>query len=46
LYNTRKGIQAISGEVIASTPDALAAHLAAEIARWKLIVARVGIAPI
>ncbi len=43
---TRQSIQAISGEVIASTPDALAAHLATEIARWKLIVARAGIAPI
>ncbi len=43
---TRQSIQAISGEVIASTPDALAAHLAAEIARWKLVVAKAGILPI
>jgi tripartite-type tricarboxylate transporter receptor subunit TctC len=43
---TRQSFQAISGEVIASTPDALAAHLAAEIARWKPIVAKAGIAPI
>jgi tripartite-type tricarboxylate transporter receptor subunit TctC len=44
--STRQSFQAISGEIIASTPDALAAHLAAEIARWKLIVARASIAPI
>jgi tripartite-type tricarboxylate transporter receptor subunit TctC len=44
--STRQSFQAISGEIIASTPDALAAHLAAEIARWKLIVARADIAPI
>jgi tripartite-type tricarboxylate transporter receptor subunit TctC len=44
--STRQSFQAISGEVIASTPDALAAHLAAEITRWKFIVARAGIAPI
>jgi tripartite-type tricarboxylate transporter receptor subunit TctC len=43
---TRQSFQTISGEVIASTPDALAAHLTAEITRWKLIVAKAGIAPI
>jgi tripartite-type tricarboxylate transporter receptor subunit TctC len=44
--STRQSFHAISGEVIASTPDTLATHLAAEVTRWKLIVARAGIAPI
>jgi tripartite-type tricarboxylate transporter receptor subunit TctC len=44
--STRQSFQAISGEVIASTPEALTAHLAAEIARWKAIVAKAGIEPI
>jgi tripartite-type tricarboxylate transporter receptor subunit TctC len=42
----RQNFNSISGEVIASTPDALAAHLAAEVARWKVIIAKAGIAPI
>ncbi len=41
----RQGFQAISGDVIGSAPDVLAAHLAAEIARWKEIVAKAGIEP-
>ena len=42
----RQGFQSISGDVIASTPDILAVHLAAETARWKDIVTRAGIEPI
>jgi tripartite-type tricarboxylate transporter receptor subunit TctC len=42
----RRSFQAISGEVIASTPEAFSAHLAAEVTRWRAIVAKAGIAPI
>jgi tripartite-type tricarboxylate transporter receptor subunit TctC len=44
--NTRQSFQAISGEVIASTPEALTSHLAAEVARWKIIITKAGIEPI
>ncbi|MGL4634931.1 MAG: tripartite tricarboxylate transporter substrate-binding protein, partial [Beijerinckiaceae bacterium] len=43
---TRKNFEAISGDIIASPPDVFAAHLAAEIVRWKAIVEKAGIAPI
>jgi tripartite-type tricarboxylate transporter receptor subunit TctC len=43
---TRQSFQAISGDVIASTPEVLSAHLAAEVARWKVIIAKAGIEPI
>jgi tripartite-type tricarboxylate transporter receptor subunit TctC len=42
----RQRFQAISGEVIASTPEVLTAHLTAESVRWKAIIAKAGIAPI
>jgi tripartite-type tricarboxylate transporter receptor subunit TctC len=42
----RRSFQAISGAVIASTPEAFSAHLAAEVTRWRAIVAKAGIAPI
>jgi tripartite-type tricarboxylate transporter receptor subunit TctC len=41
----QRSFEAISGEIIASTPEALAAHLASEVLRWKAIVAKAGIAP-
>jgi tripartite-type tricarboxylate transporter receptor subunit TctC len=44
--STRQSFQAISGEIIASTPEAFSAHLATEVARWKSIIAKAGIAPI
>jgi tripartite-type tricarboxylate transporter receptor subunit TctC len=43
---TRQSFQAISGEIIASKPEVFSAHLAAEVARWKVIIAKAGIEPI
>jgi tripartite-type tricarboxylate transporter receptor subunit TctC len=44
--STRQSFKAISGEIIASSPEAFSVHLAAEVARWGPIIAKAGIAPI
>jgi tripartite-type tricarboxylate transporter receptor subunit TctC len=44
--NTRQSFQAISGEIIASTPEVFRAHLANEVTRWGSIIKKAGIAPI
>lgn len=44
--DARKAFHSLGGEVIASSPEMLSTHLAAEITRWKAIIDKAGIAPV